>query len=388
MQFTDSVAILGTRRREDGYLVADARVARTGIQQYLGSELGRPDLKVVDVYRPADEVFSEDTMKSFAFRPITDDHPPVAVTADNWKDYARGNTDGEIKRDGEFVRVGLMVADGASIQKVEGNKRELSAGYTCDLVWEDGVTPEGKPYQAKQTKIRANHVAIVQRGRAGSDVRIGDDASHWGTAPIIAQDKETPMGTRNVMVDGLSVETTDQGAQAIEKLTSDRKRLEDQLNEKDGKNKKDMEAKDAAISALQAKLDDATSKVLTSDAISKLVADRVALEAKAAKITPDVKPAGLSDAALKTAVVKAKLGDKLPAERIADQAYIDARFDILADESAQTQDTFRAARLGDGRTTYPAAGSPIAMNDAQRARQQAFDELLKFDQTGEDRAAN
>lgn len=383
MQFTDSVAIVGTRRREDGYLVADARVARTGIQQYLGSELGRPDLKVVDVYRPEEEVFNEDTLKSFAFRPVTDDHPAVAVTSDNWKDYARGQTDGEIKRDGEFVRVGIMVADGASIQKVEAGKRELSAGYTCDLVWEDGVTPDGKPYQAKQTKIRANHVAIVQRGRAGKDVRIGDDASHWGTAPIIAHDKEKPMGTRNVMVDGLSVETTDQGAQAIEKLLADRKRIEDQMNEKDGKNKKDLEAKDAAISALQAKLDDATSKVLTPDALGKLVADRVALEATAAKIAQDVKPAGLSDAALKAAVVKAKLGDKLPAERVSDQAYIDARFDILADEASQTQDTFRQARMGDARP------SPVAhhaqMNDAQRVRQQAFDELLHFDQTGVDR---
>lgn len=383
MQFTDSVAIVGTRRREDGYLVADARVARTGIQQYLGSELGRPDLKVVDVYRPEEEVFNDAAMASFAHRPVTDDHPSVAVTSDNWKDLARGQTDGEIKRDGEFLRVGLMVADGASIQKVESGKRELSAGYTCDLVWEDGVTPDGKPYQAKQTKIRANHVAIVQRGRAGKDVRIGDDASHWGTAPIIAHDKEKPMGTRNVMVDGLSVETTDQGAQAIEKLLADRKRIEDQMNEKDGKNKKDLEAKDAAISALQAKLDDATSKVLTPDALGKLVADRVALEATAAKIAQDVKPAGLSDAALKAAVVKAKLGDKLPAERVSDQAYIDARFDILADEASQTQDTFRQARMGDARP------SPVAhhaqMNDAQRARQQAFDELLHFDQTGVDR---
>ncbi|WP_312879867.1 DUF2213 domain-containing protein [Phyllobacterium trifolii] len=40
MQFTDAVTVAGKRRRDDGYLVADARIARTGIQNYLGSEVG------------------------------------------------------------------------------------------------------------------------------------------------------------------------------------------------------------------------------------------------------------------------------------------------------------------------------------------------------------
>lgn len=234
MQFTDAVTIKGTRLRDDGYLVVDARVARTGIQRYLGSEVGRPDLAVVDVYRPEAEVFSADAMASFAHRPVTDDHPKGAVTADNWKQLSVGQTDGEIKRDGDFLRIPLMVADAATIQKVQAGKRELSAGYTCDLKWEPGTTPDGLKYDAVQTNIRANHVAIVTRGRAGSDVRIGDDADKWGTAPITtAHDKETSMTTRNVMVDGLSVETTDAGAQAITKLLADRKTLEDKLREQD-----------------------------------------------------------------------------------------------------------------------------------------------------------
>lgn len=387
MQFTDTVTIKGTRLRSDGYLVADARVARTGIQRYLGSEVGRPDLPYVDVYRPPEEVFSEDARRSFAHIPITDDHPAGAVTADNWKQLAVGQTADEIARDGEFLRVPLMVADGAAIQKVQGGKRELSAGYVCELVWGDGVTEDGKPYQAKQTNIRANHVAIVAQGRAGKDVRIGDDAGEWGTAPITtAHDKETSMSTRIIMVDGLSVETTDAGAQAIDKLQKDVARLIEDSAKKDDENARAMAKKDADISALQAKLDDAQAKVLDQAAIDKLVADRVALEATAAKIAKDVKPLGLSDAALKQAVVKAKLGDKLPAERLADQAYIDARFDILAEDADKTTDTFRQARMGDGRPAAPGA-APVNMNDAQRARQQAFDDLLHFDQTGAERQA-
>lgn len=379
MQFTDTVTIEGTRIRGDGYLVADARVARTGIQRYLGSEVGRPDLPFVDVYRPPEEVFSNDSMASFAHIPVTDDHPSTAVTSDNWKKLAVGQTSDEIARDGDKLRIPLMVSDGAAIKKVQDGKRELSAGYQCELVWGDGVTEDGKPYQAKQTNIRANHVAIVQRGRAGKDVRIGDSASKWGTAPITnAHDKETTMNLRTVVVDGLSVETTDQGAQAIDKLQKDVARLIADSAKKDDENAKALEKKDGEMSALQAKLDDALGKVLDQAAIDKLVADRVALEATAAQIAKDVKPLGLSDAALKQAVVKAKLGDKLPAERLADQAYIDARFDILAEDAGKAQDTFRDARV----TPQGARPAPANMSDAQRLRQQAFDGLLHFDQTG------
>lgn len=42
--FTDRITVGSTRRTADGYLVADAKVARTGVQEYLGSELGRPDM--------------------------------------------------------------------------------------------------------------------------------------------------------------------------------------------------------------------------------------------------------------------------------------------------------------------------------------------------------
>lgn len=377
MYFTDNVTIAGTRLREDGYLVVDARVARTGIQTYLGSEVGRPEMATVRVYRPEAEVFAADAMASFAHRPVTDDHPKVAVTSDNWKALSVGQTDGEVKRDGDFLRVPLMIADGATIKKVQSGKRELSAGYACDLKWEAGISPQGEAYDAMQTAIRANHVAVVDKARGGSKLRIGDGAGQWGTAPITADahHRESHMTTRNIMVDGLSVETTDQGAQAIEKLLGDRQALQAKLDAKDAAHATALAAKDADNSKLQAQLDDAKSKVLDQAAIDRLVADRVALEATASKIAKDVKPAGLSDAALKLAVVKAKLGDKLPADRLADASYVAARFDILAEDAGKAVDTFRDTRRAAPAGQQP-SGDPIA------ARQQAFDALLHFDQTG------
>lgn len=378
MRFVDNSAeIAGTRMREDGYLVVDARIARAGnVQRYLGSEVGRPDLPFADVYRPEAEVFSTDAMASFAHRPVTDDHPKEAVTKDNWKQLAVGQTDGDIKRDGEFLRVPLMVADGASIAKVQGGKRELSAGYTCDLDWTPGKTPGGQTYDAVQTNIRANHVAIVQRGRAGKDCRIGD-AEPWGSAPQIA-DKETKMNLRTVLVDGLSVETTDQGAQAIDKLQKDNAALRQDVTDAETKAKKDLDEKEKELAKKDAALDDAKAKVLDQAAIDKLVADRVALEAVAGKITADVKPAGLSDADLRRAVVKAKLGDAIPADKLANDSYVAARFDILAEDVAKVPDNFRDAMIHRGSSPAHSVGDAVA------ERQKAFDALTYFDQTGKE----
>jgi hypothetical protein len=342
MKFTDAVSIAGTRRRDDGYLVADARVARTGVQLYAGYEVGKPDMSVVRVYRPDAEVFSRDTLASFAHRPVTNDHPAEPVTADNWKEHAVGNTSDEIARDGSFIRVPLMVSDGATIKLIEDGKRELSAGYTCDLAFEAGQTADGEAYDAIQKNIRANHVAIVQRGRAGSQARIGDGVGSWGIAPITdALTKEVSMTTRNIMVDGLSVETTDQGAQAIEKLLSDRNSLQTKITDAETAHAEAIRAKDAELAKAHAERDAANAKVLDTAALDKLVQARGDLIAAAKAIAADVKTDGLSDAEIRKAVVTAKLGDAAVKDKA--DAYIDARFDILAEDAAKNADPVRRA---------------------------------------------
>lgn len=165
MQFFDAVQLDATKRRrtKDGYLVAMARAARSGIQVYGGAEVGRPDLRTVKVYRPADEVFSRDSLSSYAHKPLTSDHPVEPVTATNWRDHAVGFVGDEVARDGEHVRIPLMLADAAAIAALEAGKRELSAGYSCRLDWTAGTTPEGEAYDAVQRDIVINHVAMVDR---------------------------------------------------------------------------------------------------------------------------------------------------------------------------------------------------------------------------------
>jgi hypothetical protein len=167
----------GVRATNDGYLVANPKVARTGIQLYRGSEVGVADKAVVRIYRDEKEVFSVNSLASFAGKPVTDDHPPQMVDAGNWKQYSRGQLGNDILREGDSVRVPMILMDAGLISKVQRGKRQISAGYTCDIDMTPGTTPDGQAFDGRQVGIMINHAAIVKNGRAGPQYAFGDAAS-------------------------------------------------------------------------------------------------------------------------------------------------------------------------------------------------------------------
>ena len=376
MQFVDAAPIAGTRRTADGYLVAEVRTARTGIQDYAGFEVGKPDMPIVKVYRPADQVFSKDSMGSYAHKPVTNDHPAEAVSATNWKDLAVGQIGDEVARDGEFVRIPLVVMDAAAIKLVEDGKRELSAGYVCDLAWEAGVTPDGQAYDAIQKDIRINHVAIVQNGRAGSKARIGDGAISWGAAPVTNDqqpEKEKIMTLKTVTVDGIPVEVTDQGATVIGTLQSRLADANTKFADAERAHQTAIAAKDAELAKKDAEIDALKAKVLDEKALDAKVQARADLISLAGRIAKDVKTEGLTDAEIRKAVVVAKVGDAVIKDK--PEAYIDARFDILADEAKATADPVRGALMNRDTTIKPTDNGQAAyeqrLADAWKPKKEA-----------------
>jgi hypothetical protein len=305
MNLFDTVMLDGVRRTRDGYLVADAKVGRTGIQTYQGSEIGRPDLASVRVYRPESAVFATDALASAAWRPITIDHPNEMVTADNWKKHAVGLTGDHIARDGAFIRVPLTLMDAQAIAAVESGKRELSLGYTCELEFKDGLTPTGEAYDAIQSAIRINHLAICSTARGGPDLRIGD------------QEERPPNGgptvaLKTIIVDGLPVETTDAGEAAVNKL---RGLLDAAVTAKDAsaaevvKLTAEAVAKDAEIVKLKDDLEKSKVTPAQMRDAAKAYAKTVALAKQlGATITDE-----MDEAAIKRAVVTAKMGDSTKA---------------------------------------------------------------------------
>lgn len=362
MQFTDAATLSGTRKTSDGFLVADAYAVRTGIQLYAGKEVGLVDRDVVRVWRPEAEVKDAKSLATFSHAPVTLGHPAEMVTADNWAALAKGEVSTEATWDGNKIRLPLIVKDAAAIAAIESGTRELSAGYTCQLDFTDGVTPDGDAYDAIQRGIRINHLAIVTKGRAGSDCRIGDGADTWGASPVSTADMK---GSH--MADTL--QTVVLGDQAAQVAVADAPKIEafkaasaKALSDAQVDHAKAIADKDAELAKLQAKLDDATGKVLTDAALDARVQARADLIGKAKMIAKDVATTGLSDAAIRKAAVVAALGDAAIAGK--SDAYIDARFDILAEDAAKGDPVAKAladVTKGTDRTTiYQKRDSDLA----------------------------
>ena len=252
------------RFTEDGYLVAMPRVARTGIQLYSGHEVEKPEMKVVRVFRPEDQVFNRDSMHSYAHKPFTNDHPPEPVNADNWKKFSVGDLGGDVVKDGEFVRVPLVMMDNNAINDYRDGKRELSLGYSCDLQWTPGTAPNGEAYDAVQTNIRANHLALVKTARGGPNLRVGDDNQQQENDSMTT----TPNGaTAVVMCDGAAISIDAVSAAVINahlgRMQKNIEALQGKLDEGEKAKAKDAADHATALTERQTSLDKATAEVAT-----------------------------------------------------------------------------------------------------------------------------
>jgi len=375
-QLSDTATLDSQRVRKTrfGYLVADVLAGRTGIQIYAGREVGRPDLPTVRVYRPPAEVFDKtEAMRSFTALPVTLDHPPELVTAQNWSKFARGSTGEDVARDGEFIRVPLILQDQVAIDAVEAGHRELSFGYTCDLDFSAGQTPDGQAYDAVQRNLRGNHLAIVGVARAGSQCRIGDNASQpsCGATPM----PDTAQ-FRTVTVDGIPVTTTDAGAAVIEtlqkrigdhvtanlKLTADNETALNVLKGEIALLKTTVAERDKELGSLKGELEATKAKATDTQALDALVAERTDLLTKTKAIVGDLDLAGKSAADIRRTVVAKKLGDAEVKDRSDD--YVHALFDSLAKQApASGVDPVRAAMVAG---TAGSSSSALSARDAHK----------------------
>ncbi|MBO4472148.1 MAG: DUF2213 domain-containing protein [Clostridia bacterium] len=166
-----------SKREPEGYLLClNVPVARTGTQEYLAEELGLSSGAggrkggLITVFRPEEEVFSPETIASFEGMPVTNDHPPEEVDIGNIRALQKGHVHNVRRGSGEesdLLLADLIITDPELIRLIlEEGKREISCGYTYELCEENG--------RFVQRKIRGNHVAVVDAGRAGPRVSIKD----------------------------------------------------------------------------------------------------------------------------------------------------------------------------------------------------------------------
>lgn len=321
---------------ENGFLVDTPVVARLGVQVYY-----MEDGSTVREFRPAEEVFKEESLASYQGKPMTLEH--VFVNSENAKDVVVGSVSGKAEQLGSSVIAPIVVYSQKAIDEARaGNAKELSVGYSAVLDetpgWGDPATgnyilrsdakegdvpPDWQEFDAIQRDIKVNHLAMVFRGRAGIAKLNMDGQQENPYTDSVDSIKEDVKEMVKIKLDGaqefeIAPEVASHIA-AIKKDADDAKAKADTI--------------EAERDALKAKVDATPAEIEKAVKAAKADAEALAsLVTVAAEV--GVKTDGLDAKGIKVAYVKEVSGLD-----VADKsdAYIDAAFDIAKDSDKMAE---------------------------------------------------
>jgi len=350
-------------KNDNGSLVGKAAIFGVGVYRYMGA-----DGKITSEFRPPEEVFSEETLDSYELVPLTNNHPPEKVTPETYKKYAVGALGEEIEHDAFNAYAELAIHDADAIAAVEAGRTGLSGGYSCNVVtsgevsypvmgWNEDYSAKvevartkypvpgnfnGTPYDAIQTMIRGNHVALVDVPRGGDALHLRFDGADVGVGIRVPCMQPTPTNKENesmkkIKLDGAQEhEVPEAVAIHIDGLEASVANLT--------KDKADAESKvaaaNAAVDAMKADADNLKASIPAK--IQEGISARLALVAKVDGLKVEVKHED-SEETIKAAVVKAAMPnvnlDGADATKL--DAYFEAACTVLegrhADSGAHAQ---------------------------------------------------
>lgn len=141
-------------------------LTRVGIFEYR-----RPDGSIRRELRLPEEVFAPESLASYKGKPVILTHEAGMIDSDNVQQEQIGTILSDGTQDGDNVRAQIIIHDA---RKLDYGLRELSLGYSLDLEETPGEW-QGQPYDAIQRNIRVNHLALVEKARAGDSARLNID---------------------------------------------------------------------------------------------------------------------------------------------------------------------------------------------------------------------
>ena len=368
VNFTDKFFFPNTERTftKEGYLIVPANISRPGTQMYRACELQgdgklpenfKPNDAVI-VYRPPEEVFDKESIDSFKNIAVTNNHPPEFLNAKNHRKYSVGVVLSDVERvEDKYIHGTIKITDIDMINEINNGKVDVSAGYDSQIFFEDGETPEGEAYQAVQRSIRGNHVAVVARGRAGSEIKIADgleepsarseslleagikssaesekSESFMGTGG--ADDDEDELGFDEVPGDSAQNPFGDAEPKTTPKIKDVIEDIENNEEENTA-----MQLKDALETIETLKQQNATlsTQIVDQEMMDKMVEDRVNLIDACQRICPGMEMKGKSNFNLKKEVVLSKLKEEDMSDK--SESYFNAAFDIMVNDAKIVDNT-------------------------------------------------
>ena len=158
---------------ENGFLVIkNNKIAKAGVFDYLGREISDslPETEIYKVYRPWEEL--EKSAKDFEGMPLKYGHEWVQPEK---RDIKIGAVSGEVKLEEPYLIADIKIYDKGAIEEITAKGIvDLSPGYKAYYKQESGEY-NGEKYEFKQEDIKYNHLAVVENGRSGKEVRIADE---------------------------------------------------------------------------------------------------------------------------------------------------------------------------------------------------------------------
>jgi hypothetical protein len=157
--------------------VSVSNISKAAVNPYRGNEilewqsLGLDPDKVYYLLRDPAEL--EKAAPTFNNIPILNKHVPVTVEKPE-KEHVVGSTGTDAALADPYLRNSLVIWDAVAIAGINTKQQcELSSAYWYEADMTPG-TFGGVRYDGIMRNIRGNHVALVDVGRAGPDVIVGD----------------------------------------------------------------------------------------------------------------------------------------------------------------------------------------------------------------------
>lgn len=154
-----------------------SNISKACVSPYYGREipnseaLGLEPDRIYQLLRDPAEL--EKGAATFNNIPLLNKHIPISA-ADPQHQSVVGATGGNCQFVAPYLQNSLVIWDASSIAGIEtGDQKELSSAYRYVADMTPG-TFDGVAYDGRMTEIVGNHVALVEVGRAGADVVVGD----------------------------------------------------------------------------------------------------------------------------------------------------------------------------------------------------------------------
>ena len=312
----------------DGYLRGAAIVTRTGVFEYM-----EPNGTIRKELRHPDDVYAQESLASLVMIPVTLEHPAQLVTSASAHELAVGQTGENIKIDSKHVVVPFTVTHQRGIDAINAGKRQLSLGYECELEESSGEY-NGQEYTHRQTNIRYNHLAIVDRARAGAMASINLD----GFAVEITEKEKTMAQT---------LKADSQEEMVAEVLPEATNSELTELMQQNAQLQQEVAQLQAKVEELQASLEEkmaaeSSEAVREDHLVKQLIKNRLGLERQALRLDSSIDAENLSDSELMIRAIRT-VRENFDADNKSEE-YLRAAFDMAVEMGTKDNCLARARK--------------------------------------------